>query len=358
MAPSSRTQPRRLRSPGRGPAGPPGPRGARDRAHAARTALPGGETRGTSPAPLCPSAPGSLAGRVALARAPRAAQAAAGAQRAARAPRAAGSPEGRPAARSPRQEILAGLGAAEGAAAPGSGGSGIIFYQRRDQLPHPVTGPYTKAQTDLEKLGRPGGGEGETGRGDGPLPCCRPGRRRRRRTDPGLRRPRAPHESPRRARRRDTAGGGEWRGSARLCPAAGARAGARRRGAPRAGPEGRPALTMGAGITLLTQTSREKGRAEGYGLTVAQRACAPPRGKAGKRGLEGPRHVPFRCPPGGGRAGPALSADPGGLPRGSLWNKDRGRCPGLLCGTGWWSLRFPPRGCWSSACAPRRGYDL
>lgn len=56
---------------------------------------------------------------------------------------------------------------AEGAAvAPGSGGSGIIFYQRRrDQLPHPVTRAlYKKAQTDLEKLGRPGHGRRGEGR--------------------------------------------------------------------------------------------------------------------------------------------------------------------------------------------------
>lgn len=348
LAPSSRTQPRRPRAPARGPTAP--------QPHAGPGAVPtprcpAERAAGRAEPRSAPQLPAPSPGPVALARAPRAAQAAAEAQSAARAPRAAGSPEGRPAARSPRQEILAGLGAAEGAAAPGSGGSGIIFYQRRDQLPHPVTGPYTKAQTDLEKLGPSGGGEGETGRGDGPLPCCRPGRRRR--TDPGLRRPRAPHESPRRARRRDTARGGEWRGSARPCPAAGARAGARRRGASRAGPEGRPALTMGAGITLLTQTSREKGRAEGYGLAAAQRACAAPRGKAGKRGLEGPRHVPSRCPPGGGRAGPALSGARGGLPRGSLWNKNRGRCPGLFCTTGWRGSRFPPLGCCGSACAPR-----
>lgn len=87
-----------------------------------------------------------------------------------------GGVPGRPAGRrAPRQEILAGLGAAEGAAAPGSGGSGIIFYQRRDQLPHPVTGPHTKALTDLEKLGRPGGVGESRARGWGlTVPPARP----------------------------------------------------------------------------------------------------------------------------------------------------------------------------------------
>lgn len=114
-------------------------------------------------------------------------QAAPGAPRAAQAPPRPRPPPAPPApparrgprkavqsARSPRQEILAGLGAAEGAAAPGSGGSGIIFYQRRDQLPHPVTGPYTKAQTDLEKLGRPGGVRERRGAGMGPYRAAGP----------------------------------------------------------------------------------------------------------------------------------------------------------------------------------------
>ncbi|XP_066859979.1 proline-rich protein 2-like [Anser cygnoides] len=116
-----------------------------------------------------------------------------------RGPRKAGRP-----ARSPRQEILAGLGAAEGAAAPGSGGSGIIFYQRRDRLPHPVTGPYTKALTDLEKLEparEKGVGEKRAaGPGSLTVPPARPPPPPQQPGPPEAaahRRPKAPHKSPR-----------------------------------------------------------------------------------------------------------------------------------------------------------------
>lgn len=216
-------------------------------------------------------------------------------------------------ARSPQQEILAGLGAAEGAAAPGSGGSGIIFYQRRDQLPHPVTGPYTKAQTDLEKLGRPGGGEGETGRGDGALPCCRPGRRRRD-NNQGRRRPpligaQKPHTKVPAA-----AGGGTRRAEGR----GGTRRAAPSRSQPAAGREatgvaggqrfeGRPALTMGCGYYLITQISPTKGARRRDTASVPPAAHARRRGeRRGKRGLEAPAMFrPASRPAGAGRCTPA-----------------------------------------------------
>lgn len=381
LAPSAGRQLGRPRGagPGQEPAGPPH---ARPEAVPTRPrpGCPAGERRGTSWAPLCPSAPGPLARRVALARACAAAAAAGEGPPRALGPRgdprrpvpsppsrpvpprpagcaaapdpgAAPAPQGRarpprgpprppprprpppalpapPArrgprkagqrARSPQQEILAGLGAAEGAAAPGSGGSGIIFYQRRDQLPHPVTGPYTKAQTDLEKLGRPAGGEGETGRGDGALPCCRPGRRRRdnnqgRRRPPliGAQKPHtkvpaAPGGGTRRAERR---GGAPRRRAAPPPARAPARGGA---GRPRAALRGAPGTYHGAQVlSYYTNIPDKRGSAEGYGLGAACRACAAARGKAGKRALEGPAMFrPASRPAGGGGQGRALPGWP------------------------------------------------
>ncbi|XP_048375713.1 uncharacterized protein LOC125446201 [Sphaerodactylus townsendi] len=178
--------------------------------------------------------------------------------------------------------------------APGSGGSGIIFYQRRrDRLPHPVTRAlYKKAQTDLEKLGRTGHwGEGGRGRGPaeasrGRLPCrpapgCRRRSRDRRAGAPEAsaashRRPKAPQKSPPRApggrTRRPLAvvkrplregrkeGEAEGRGG-------GLRGSARRFGpstaAPLTGggldPRFPPALLSGSGIILRPERASAKG---------------------------------------------------------------------------------------------------
>lgn len=322
-----------------------------------RLELPGGERRGTRRAPLCPSAPGPLAGRVALAQAC-AAAAAEGLQQAGTgtwaprrpappappaarrlptpaqplphrprpAPRGPPRPPPRPRpppappapparrgprktgqrARSPQQEILAGLGAAEGAAAPGSGGSGIIFYQRRDQLPHPVTGPYTKAPTDLEKLGRPEGERERRGAGMGPYRAAsRAAAAATTTRGAGGRRSTAPKSPTQKSPLRLAEGHGERRGGAQCRAAQPRRQPEPGSGAARAARgqrfEGPRHLPWGAGIILLHKHPRQKGLGGGI-----RPACRLPRmrgglGKGGEAGTGGARHVPSRFPAGGGQ---------------------------------------------------------
>lgn len=173
------------------------------------------------------------------------------------------------------------------------------------------------------------------------------------------RRPKAPHKSPRCARRRDTESGGEGRRSAlpRRRPAPGREAARAARGQRF---EGRPALTMGCGNYLIKQISPTKGAWRRDTASVPPAAHARRRGeRRGKRGLEGPP-CSVRFPPGGGlgaacprprrleqRCQPAA----GSLPRSSLRKKKGGCCPARWPSWGPALLRgwlYPPHGCWGA----------
>lgn len=300
--------PTRRSGPGRAPLGSPAG-AARPRAPRSRSRPPAARRPPTPalPRPRRPRPPPAQASAAAQAPPPRPAPLAR------RGPRKAGQR-----ARSPQQEILAGLGAAEGAAAPGSGGSGIIFYQRRDQLPHPVTGPYTKAQTDLEKLGRPGGVGERRGAGMGPYRAAGPAAATRSR-GAGSRRSSAPKSPTQKSPLRPAEGhGGGGRGGARPGRPAASASPAPRPEAERAarGGAGRGArhLPWGAGFILLHKNPRPEGLGGGIRPRCRQPRMRGGAGKRrGKRGLEGPP-CSGRFPPAGGWARP--------------WPRGEARCAG------------------------------
>lgn len=153
----------------------------------------------------------------------------------------------------------------------------------------------------------PGGWGRDGARGWGlTVPPARPPRRGAgAREAAAHRRPKAPHKSPRCARRRDTAAeGGEGRGPAAPPPARAPRPGLRRSGRPEAALGGARGTYHGArDLSYYTKIRGRRGSAEGYGLAAASRACAEARGKGGgSAGWRG-RHVPAASRPPG--AGPA-----------------------------------------------------